>query len=142
MKLKILLPILALCFSTAVSAKTDKVKSDAVVAQAVAEKWLSLVDSGAYGESWKKSSELFREKVKQEEWKDQIQKTRAPLGKFVKRELRLKQTESPQPGIPDGGQYVIFQYLTTFENKENATETVTPHLDKDKRWRVSAYVLH
>jgi hypothetical protein len=115
-------------------------KTDTTAVRAVVEKWLALVDAGAYSESWKKSSELFRTQVKKDEWKDKISKVRGPLGKLVKRELRLKQTESSLPGVPDG-HYVIFQYVTTFENKQNATETVTPHLDKDNHWRVSGYVI-
>jgi hypothetical protein len=143
MKFKFAFAVLAVCFSISAfgaSNDKDKGKVDTAAVKVVVEKWLALVDSGAYEESWKKSSELFRSQVKQTEWKDQIQKARAPLGKYVKRELRLKQIETSLPGAPDG-HYVIFQYLTTFENKKDATETITPHLDKDKHWRVSGYVI-
>jgi hypothetical protein len=83
MKLKIILTALALCFSTTTSIasdKTDKNKVDTAAVKIVVEKWLDLVDSGAYEKSWKESSELFRAKVKQTEWKDQVEKARAPLG--------------------------------------------------------------
>jgi hypothetical protein len=140
MKLKIMMSVLALCFSTSTLAQSDKDKVDTAEVKVVVEKWLALVDAGAYEKSWARASELFKSKVKQSEWKDQIQKARGPLGKLVKRELRLKQIETSLPGAPDGN-YVIFQYLTSFENKKDATETVTPHLDKDKHWRVSGYVI-
>ena len=36
---------------------------------------------------------------------------------------------------------MILQYKTSFANKKSATETVTPMLDKDKKWRVSGYYI-
>jgi hypothetical protein len=138
MKLKIILTVLALCFSTGAIASPNKVDTAAV--KIVVEKWLALVDSGQYETSWKRSSELLRSKVSKSDFKDQLSKARGPLGRLLKRELRLKETESSLPGAPDG-QYIIFQYVSSFANKENATETVTPHLDKDKHWRISGYVI-
>jgi hypothetical protein len=44
------------------------------------------------------------------------------------------------PGAPDG-RYVVIQYKTSFENKSSATETVTPMLDRDQKWRVSGYFI-
>jgi hypothetical protein len=44
------------------------------------------------------------------------------------------------PGAPDG-QYVIIQFETSFENKQNAVETVTPMLDTDSQWRISGYYI-
>jgi hypothetical protein len=39
------------------------------------------------------------------------------------------------------GEYVIMQFQTSFENKENAVETVTPMLDDKGAWRVSGYYI-
>jgi hypothetical protein len=44
------------------------------------------------------------------------------------------------PGAPDG-EYVVFQFLSSFENKKTAIERVIPMLDKDGIWRVSGYYL-
>jgi hypothetical protein len=45
-----------------------------------------------------------------------------------------------RPGAPDG-KYVVIRYETSFRNKKAATETVTPMLDADGRWRVSGYFI-
>jgi hypothetical protein len=58
----------------------------------------------------------------------------------VARKLKSKQYTRTLPGAPDG-EYVVIQYETTFENKQSATETVTPMLDKDGVWRVSGYYI-
>ena len=39
------------------------------------------------------------------------------------------------------GEYVIMQFQTSFESKENAVETVTPMLDDEGVWRVSGYYI-
>ncbi len=44
------------------------------------------------------------------------------------------------PGAPKG-QYVVVQYKTSFANKPSAIETITPMLEKDKKWRVSGYYI-
>jgi len=44
------------------------------------------------------------------------------------------------PGAPDG-EYVVIQYKTSFENKKDAVETVTPMKDEDGVWRVSGYYI-
>ncbi len=54
--------------------------------------------------------------------------------------MKSKQYATSLPGAPDG-QYVVIQYKTAFENKKAGVETITPMLDKDKKWRVSGYFI-
>jgi hypothetical protein len=42
------------------------------------------------------------------------------------------------PGAPDG-EYVVFQFDTSFERKEAALETVTTIHEADGQWRVAGY---
>ena len=69
-----------------------------------------------------------------------IKPFREPLGKLIERKLKSTQYTTTAPGAPDG-QYVIIQFNTSFENKKNAVETVTPMKDKDGKWRVSGYYI-
>ena len=69
-----------------------------------------------------------------------LNEARKPLGKVKSRTLLSKQYTTNLPGAPDG-QYVVIQYKTAFEKKAAAVETVTPMLDKDKKWRVSGYYI-
>jgi hypothetical protein len=43
------------------------------------------------------------------------------------------------PGAPDG-EHVIIQFQTSYENKQEAVETVTPMMDEGE-WRVSGYFI-
>lgn len=110
------------------------------IAVAGAEKWLGIVDSGKYGESWKEAAEYFRNAVKQDQWEQAVQAVRKPLGKLVSRKMKSATFTTSLPGAPDG-QYVVIEFETSFENKKSAIETVTPMTDKDGKWHVSGYYI-
>ena len=114
-------------------------KAEELAAKA-ASKWLTLVDEGKYSESWDEAAQLFRGAVTKEQWKESVSSVRRPLGKLVSRTLKSKTYAASLPGAPDG-EYVVIQYTASFENKKSATETVTPMLDKDGKWRVSGYYI-
>jgi hypothetical protein len=102
--------------------------------------WLKLVDEGAYEKSWSQAAEYFRNNVSEEQWARAIEPVRKPLGKVLSREVMTSKYMTELPGAPDG-QYVVIQFKTSFENKSNAVETVTPMLDSDGQWRVSGYYI-
>jgi hypothetical protein len=107
-------------------------------ALAAAENWLSLIDKGNYAESWKEAAEYFRTVVTEEEWVQSMEKVRKPLGKVVSRKVQSLTPKTSLPYAPKGN-YVVIQLETSFENNKSGTETVTPELEKDGKWRVSGY---
>ena len=109
-------------------------------ALSAAEKWLAIVDSGKYAESWKESAELFKNAVQPKQWEQSMYAVREPLGNLISRKVKTKVYKSSLPGAPDG-EYVVIQFDTSFKNKKVAVETVTPMLDKDGIWRVSGYYI-
>ena len=110
------------------------------VAITAAKKWLALTDAGKYSDSWKEAAEYFRNTVPQEQWKQMLQSVRAPLGKMLSRKIKTKEYKTSLPGVPDG-EYVVIQFVTSYQNKKSAIETVTPMLDKDGKWRVAGYYI-
>jgi hypothetical protein len=54
--------------------------------------------------------------------------------------VKSKEYATSLPGAPDG-EYVVIQFETSFENKNDAVETVTPMKDEDGKWRVSGYFI-
>lgn len=109
-------------------------------AQSAATAWLTLVDRGDYSASWRQASSLFREQVTEEKWRASLASARGPFGKMVSRKLSSARYTTTLPGAPDG-KYVIIRYATSFENKREGIETVTPTKDTDGAWRVSGYFL-
>ena len=105
-----------------------------------AKAWLVLVDSEKYEESWEEAAEYFKGAVPKEQWQQSMQSVRKPIGKNNSRKLQSKLYLTSLPGAPDG-EYVVIKFDSSFENKRNALETVTPMLDKDGKWRISGYFM-
>lgn len=134
---KILLVIVLLLITVFAVAGSPEKGNDAVIS---AEKWLGMVDTEKYSESWKEAAELFRNAVSQEQWKQSLQAARKPFGKLITRKIKTKTYKTSLPGAPDG-EYVVIQFESSFEKKKSAVETVTPMLEKDGKWRVSGYYI-
>ena len=110
-------------------------------ARKAACEWLALIDVEKFAESWEQAASLFRSRVPRDQWVDTIRSARAPFGTVRHRSLSGAVYETKLPGAPDG-KYVVIRYRTSFEDKEDAVETVTPMLDEDGVWRVSGYFIH
>lgn len=113
---------------------------DTKAAQASTEAWLSLIDKQSYAASWEEAATLFRNAVTQEKWQAAVQAARAPLGLLKSRTLKSKTSTTTLPGAPDG-EYVVFQFNTSFEHRATAVETVTGIKEKDGTWRVGGYFI-
>jgi hypothetical protein len=126
MLLLLLLPLVA-------QASEDKMR----VAQQAALEWLALVDQQQYDESWQQAARLFKLKVKQSVWVEQLTGGRTPLGDVKSRTMQNSVYSTSLPGAPDGD-YVVIRYKTEFANKTEAFETITSMLDGNN-WRVAGY---
>ncbi|HEY5893259.1 MAG TPA: DUF4019 domain-containing protein, partial [Chthoniobacterales bacterium] len=129
MIIKHILPFIWLCVAaiTPAAPVSGAEKTPEQLAQAAAEQWLSLVDSGRFAESWQSAAEYFKAAVSEPQWKSSLDAVRKPLGSLVSRKLKSAKYTKTLPGAPDG-EYVILQFNTTFANKKEAVETVTPML--------------
>ncbi|MBV9672301.1 MAG: DUF4019 domain-containing protein [Verrucomicrobia bacterium] len=105
-----------------------------------AEQWLSLIDAGEYLQSWQTAAEYFQRAMPREQWSRTLNAVRKPLGSLISRKIRSAKYTRSLPGAPDG-EYVILRFQTSFANKLDAIETVTPMLEKEGQWRVSGYFI-
>ena len=112
----------------------EKPKEEEMAIQS-AESWLALVDEEKYLESWEGLAGLFKKNVKKEEWVNDLNRFRKPLGKLLERKLQHV-TNSSEASV---GEYLIFQYETSFENKKSVVEAVSVIKDKDGKWRTLGY---
>jgi hypothetical protein len=123
--------------STAAMAPDSKMLASALAA---ANKWLALVDSEKYAESWKEAADIFRDTVQPQLWVESMKALRGPMGKMISRKVETEVFKTVLPGAPKG-QYVVIEFKTSFKNLKVAVETVTPALGKDGVWRVSGYFI-
>jgi hypothetical protein len=109
-------------------------------AQTAVEAWLSLIDNQKYAESWDTTATLFRNAVTSEKWQAAVQMARAQFGQLKSRVVKSATPATQLPGVPVG-EYVVFQFDTTFEQKPTAVETVTAIREKDGTWHVGGYFI-
>lgn len=112
--------------------------SDIAAGRAAAEAWLAKLDAADYAGTWRDAAPPFQAAVDAAKWATSIGGVRGPFGKTVSRKLIVSRFSTTMPGGPDG-RYVFLQFLTDFENKKGAIETIVPMLDKDGRWKISGY---
>jgi len=125
----VIVACLSICFALSDSwARSDTEEMAISAAQA----WLTLVDSADYSGSWKEASAYFRGTVKPENWENSMEEFRRPLGKVISREVMLAEESASLPGAP-AGKYVVMRFISSFEKKRSAVETVTFMLDKGTR---------
>jgi hypothetical protein len=133
--LVLVLCALAMPFSRA----TAQTQTDQPAQQSI-DRWLALMDSGKYAESWQGASELFKSHVTRNQWQSAAKSARLPLGKLQSRKVKSTTEAKTLPGAPDG-QYEVIRYESSFEQKQSAIETVSAMLEKDGRWKVSGYFI-
>ena len=137
---KLILSLLLTAAVICTGAKSaDNSKAEKAAAEA-AKKWLALVDTGKYLESWEQAAQFFKVAVTKEKWIKAMEAARKSFGKNISRKLKSSRYYTKLPGAPDG-KYVVIQFQASFKNKKSAIETITPMLDKDGKWRVSGYYI-
>ena len=108
------------------------------IAIGAATAWLRLVDELEYRKSWSEASALLRAEVSQADWVSHLSNMRGPLGGLKQRAVTSSEFHESLDGVPDG-QYAVFAYDSSFENREYATEIVALAQEANSSWRVIGY---
>ena len=142
MKLSMITVVLVcLVVATSMSqADEPDTKPQEAAATASAEKWLNLIDTGKYADSWTEAAALFKNTLTQAEWEQKLNAVRKPLGALVSRNVMSTTSHTSLPDVPDG-EYVGIQFKASFTNKEEAVETVTSMKEEDGSWRIIGYFI-
>ena len=119
----------------------DAVAQDTTAAETAATAWLAQVDAGKYADAWTSAGAIFKQAVTQEKWQEAVKRVRDQVGVFKSRTKSSAAPVTNPPGAPPG-EYVIFQYSATFEQRATATETVTAVHETDGTWRIVGYFVH
>lgn len=132
--------IVVLVSIAALGASAQQTNEHEDQAKAAVTEWLALVDAGRYGDSWKRAGSYMQRAFPKEKWERNLETIRKPLGEVSARKLKsakFVRSDQPQPL----GDYFTMQFTTSFSNKQEAVETVTPMLQQDGTWKVSGYFI-
>ena len=134
------------CKSDPKNEKVENVQSEATVSNELkqeviqdAKGWLGLIYDQDYSQSWDNAASLFQRAVTKEQWTQQLSGIVPPLGEVISRDVISSEYHTTLPGAPDG-EYIVIQFKTSFENKNESIETVTQVKDGDQ-WKVSGYFI-
>lgn len=133
-KTRLLLPFLIGALTTFCQADE---RTEAAVASA--KQWLAMIDKGEYKAGWKEAALFLKEKVNEEQFEAMISAVRKPFGAVESRELHATEFTKTLPGAPDG-EYVVIQFKTSFAEKPDSIETVTP-MKVEGLWKISGYFI-
>lgn len=109
-------------------------------AQAAAESWLKIVDTGNYGSSHEEAAEAFKKAVPLEKWTAALSGVRAPLGSLTSRAVASRVASDQLPGAPPG-KYFTITFASVFANMPKASERIMLMLDGDRGWRVVGFTI-
>lgn len=134
------------CKSNTKNEKVDDAKAETTVSKEHKEEivndakaWLVLIYDNNYSQSWDNAASLFQRAVTKEQWTQQLSGIVPPLGQVISRDVISSEYHTTLPGAPDG-EYIVIQFKTSFENKNESIETVTQMKDGDQ-WKVSGYFI-
>lgn len=104
----------------------------------VALRWIKLVDSEQYKESFEELSPLIQKGLTLDEWIKSLSTARNALGKVTQRKVEKAFYTTELPDAP-AGEYVVVHFETYFEKREDRiTEILIPTLIKGE-WRIAGY---
>jgi hypothetical protein len=113
----------------------------AATVQRVAREWLLLADQLAAAASWKAAGPRFQQAITVPRWAVGLKREREPRGLVVQRAITATSFASSFPGLPEGGNYALVQFRTSFEKSPGGAESVTLELGADGAWQVIGYVI-
>lgn len=104
---------------------------------------VQMIDQDQVGELWDGAAPAARKRVPRADFVAMVAKAREPLGAPQQRTWVAVNRQVVNDADPDtGGQYVSVEYETRFANKAAPVrELLSFHLDSDRTWRFSGYVL-
>ena len=113
----------------------------AVVVQTVARQWLALADKLDAEATWNAAGVRFQQTMTIPQWADGLKREREARGAIAQRTVVATSFGSSMPGVPEGGNYALVRFRTSFANETFGAEHVTLEMGPDNVWRVIGYVL-
>ncbi|MFL5342374.1 MAG: protein kinase domain-containing protein [Gemmataceae bacterium] len=96
-----------------------------------ADAWLKLIDDGKYADAWEHSDSVAKQRTPKEDFVRAYEKRAQELGKQKSREFRSGTSR---------GEMVSISYTSSFENLNEATESLSMKRDVDGDWHMLGHL--
>ncbi len=104
------------------------------------EQWLDRIDQHQYQLSWETASAYLKKAIRESQWEQTLTAHRQPLGALISRHHQRTEYRTTLPGVPNG-QYAILQFVSSFEEKADALETVVLTKEANGTWKTIGYTI-
>lgn len=118
------------------SAESNATQEEAV---SVAQKWLELVESGQLNEGWKTLSSQYKINVTQQKWQTVCNSVYNKPTKAIDRKIIHISQWHDRNSDNDESSYVTIRFKTTYDDKTERVQMITPRLEQDGQWRVAGF---
>jgi hypothetical protein len=113
----------------------------AAMVQRVAREWLTVVDKLDAAASWGAAGARFQQGMTTAQWAEILRRDREARGAIVQRAVTATTFANSGPGLPDGGDYALVRFRSSFANLADGGEEVILEVGPGYVWRVIGYVL-
>jgi hypothetical protein len=113
----------------------------ATLVQRVARDWLALIDKLDAEGSWKAAGVRMQRANPPAEWVESLRTERVPRGELVQRAVAATTFTDTIPGLPEGGNYAVVRFQSSFANQTEGVEAVTLEVGADYAWHVIGYAI-
>lgn len=121
--------------SAAPQAETQPKSARASEIAQSAEKWLTLMDTGQWEDSWNATGAAFKKLNTLEQWTAVVSEVQPSFGPVV---TRFFKSQEVLPAPPNG--YRVVKFQTSFKNRPSTVETVS--LEREgAAWKVVGYTV-
>jgi len=107
----------------------------------VAREWLALVDKADVAASWNAAGARFRKAMTPALWAETCRREREPRGAILQRAVTTTTFGNSGPDLPDGGDYALVRFRSSFANQATGGEDVTLEVEPGYVWRVIGYAI-
>lgn len=104
------------------------------------EQWLDRIDQHQYQLSWENASAYLKKTIRESQWEQTLTAHRQPFGALISRRHLRTEYRSNLPGVPNG-QYAILHFMSSFQEKAGALETVVLTKEPDGTWKTIGYTI-
>jgi hypothetical protein len=111
-----------------------------LISPRTAEQWLERIDQHQYQLSWDTASTYLKKAIRESQWERTLTAYRQPLGALISRHHQHTEYRSNLPGVPSG-QYAIVYFVSSFQEKADALETVVLTKEPDGTWKTIGYTI-
>jgi Protein of unknown function (DUF4019) len=136
-----LLPIFCVVLAwAAATPNASAISADDQAAPDAALRWLNLLDTGRYGQSFDELPPRIRISGKRETWVDWMLGRRASLGHARTRSF-YRVVHTHKLSVAPDGDYQVIGFKASFDRKKDAAEALVLTKETGK-WQVSGYKLY